>query len=159
MKNRIWELIRLSVLALLGLYLMFDLQPWLFKEGIIPVNDVDVVSWVSEGYQVGATLVFAVSFISALVWYVLAMIDKNQSSQDVSDNKWLWYVLLFISVVGIFGGVYLARESEEARWYLIAMFGLNIYLVFWLGTAVSSPRARKFVPLSAFFFRRLFERG
>lgn len=151
------EIIRIIVFSVLGLALMFWGQPWLYQNRIIPITDVPrIEAWVSNEYLPGATLVFVVSFIATVLWYVMAAKAKVNTASDSFRWQVVWWIVLLLPILSIFGAIGFFNRSQDALVSLTSFLILDaIFLLYWLPTATSSPGSLMYTPPGAFFMRRL----
>lgn len=164
MESRLGEIIRIVVISLIGAVLMFLVQPWLYRSGIVPVDVPDIDEWIAGIYTPGATIVFTGSVISAGVWYVIASRAKIRGGSDVPQMAGLWWLLGLLPVLSICIALYFFRGTDDAPGTEAALLSLtgfyifDVLLIFWLSTAISSPGSLKYgaVPGSYFIRHGLF---
>ena len=156
MEAWIWDVIRIVIVSLIGAAIMFLLQPWLYQNGIIPLNDVEPEAWVGDNYIIGAVTVFSVSIIAVILWYVIAAKAKVQSAKETSSMAILWWVFLLLPIMSICASIYFFNQSNDALLSVTGFFVFDILFLYWFSTAISSPRSLMFVVPGAFFLRNLF---
>lgn len=156
MGSLIWELSRILGALLTGAVLLFIVQPSLFQSGYIPVTDVDISEWIGENYTYGAVVVFVVSAISALIWYYLSMTAKIRTADDVSKMRFVWWLIFLLPILAICAAIYFFNDSNEALLSLTAFYVIDILLLYWLATVLSSAKDLKFVPPFAWTIRHWF---
>lgn len=152
---KVSEVLRILVITILGAGLVFVLQPWLYKSGIIAITDVPVDAWVRDDYMTGATIVFATSVVCAVLWYALAVRAEIKGVTDTSPWELVWGVLSIFPVLSICAALYFFNRSDEALLWLASFYVFDILLLYWFSTATSSPRDLKYIPPFAFLLRRL----
>jgi hypothetical protein len=136
----VWDVIRILSVSIGGAIVMFLIQPWLYQSGVLAITDVEVDNWIAEKYMTGAAIVFATALAATLFWYLIAVRTRITSSHEVSPLRLAWALLLLVPIIGI--GV--------ALFYV-----LDIMVVYWFSTAISSPGLLKFVPPGSFTVRHL----
>jgi len=151
------ELIRIAAFAVLGAFLVFFLQPWLYQNQILFMSDQTVDTWLTDAYMPGARLVFGVAFAATLAWYFLSAGAKILIGEDTSRWQVLWWMILLAPVLAICAALAFFNNSQDALLTLTSLYIVDVVLLFWLPTATSSPLATKFLPPGSFFLRRLFE--
>ncbi len=156
MESWIWEVIRIVVVSLIGAAIMFLLQPWLYQNGVIPLNDVEPEAWVGDNYIIGAVTVFSVSIIAVILWYVIAAKAKIQSARETSSMTIVWWIFLLLPVISICAAIYFFNRSNDALLSLTGFFVFDILLIYWFSTAISSPGSLKYMVPGSFFLRNLF---
>jgi len=151
------ELIRIAAFAVLGAFLVFFLQPWLYQNQILFISDQTVDTWLTDAYMPGAMLVFGIAFVGTLAWYFLSAGAKIVTGEDNSRWQVLWWIILLAPVLSVCAALAFFNSSQDALLSLTAFYVFDVVLLFWLPTATSSPLTTKFLPPGAFFLRRLFE--
>ncbi|MGK7877638.1 MAG: hypothetical protein AB4426_31350 [Xenococcaceae cyanobacterium] len=150
------EIIRIIVFSVLGFLLMFYIQPMIYQNRMIRISDVPLNTWLGDNYTAGALLVFGVSVIATVLWYILAATAKVRGANDVFRWQVVWWMLGLLPLLGIFIALLFFNESDDARLSLAGFFIFNgIFLLYWLPTATSSPGLLKHIPPGAFLLRRL----
>lgn len=86
----VWDVIRIVVVSLIGAVMMFLVQPWLYQNGVIPLNDVEPETWVGDNYINGAFTVFFISIIAVILWYAIASKAKVQMARETSSMAIVW---------------------------------------------------------------------
>ncbi|MDJ0716934.1 MAG: hypothetical protein QNJ54_22410 [Prochloraceae cyanobacterium] len=145
------EIIRVIVLSLVGAILMFVVQPFLYKQGLIWEPDVQnpeaaLESWASDEYMAAATFVFGASVFSTILWCVLTA--KSTAHRPDEIKHWIlwWWVLGLVPILSIGVAIGLLNQIEEVRLSLALFFVLDILLLFWLTTATSTPGLLMYTP-------------
>ncbi len=145
------EIIRIIAFTILGWFVMLWLQPYLYDQKVFGIiKSVRFSEWLQR-YNVAAYIVFGISVLFTVLWYVLTLIDQN----DHNRGKWrlIWYIGLGLLVLVISLSVNLSLNVEVVRQgvekvifvkeALISMLGLfilnSLVLLYWLPTATSTP--------------------
>lgn len=143
--------IRAGFVTIIGLILTFVGQPWLYQNTFFAPRDVaDVDIWIRDSYRLNASIVFVLSFLSQVVWHFLAYRFKGDE-RDAPSMKAPWWILLFFAVIPSFVTVPLLAGSGGALPSLVFLFFVDVMIIYWLATAVSSPRRLKFTPPGSLF--------
>lgn len=147
------EIIRVIVLSLIGAILMFAVQPFIYKQGLIWEPNVNpeilestLEGWSSGDYMTAAMFVFVVSVFSAILWCVLANKSKAHRQDEVKPWSLVWWLLGLVPVLSIGVAIGLFNQVEEVRLSLAIFFVLDILLLFWLTTATSTPGLLMYTP-------------
>lgn len=151
------EAIRIIVLVSVGIVLMFFGQPALFKGGIIPITDVPVDAWIQNDYMMAARIIFAVCLVCTILWCVLTARARIEGSHHVDPWFLTWWVIGFFPIVAIGIALYFFNRSEQAVLFLTAFWIIDVLLLYWLTTAIATPRQLKYVPPGAPFLRSIFK--
>jgi hypothetical protein len=150
-----WDIIRIFSVTLAGAIVVFLLQPWLYQSGILAITDVDVETWIAEKYMVGAAIVFGTALVATTLWYLSALRAKVTAFNETSSMRIIWAVLLLIPILGICVALFFYNGSNEALLSLTAFYVVDVLVLYWLATAISSPGLLKFIPPGSFTVRHL----
>jgi len=153
----VFELVRIIAITILGCILMFAVQPWLYQSQTLFLADVAPEAWVADEYMPGAYLVAAVSIIGTLLWYFCSAGARILTSQDTSRWRLFWWIVFLMPLLSIGGALYFFNKSRDALLSVAFLYVFDIFFLFWLPTATSSPAPTKFLPPGAFVLRRLSE--
>ncbi len=152
------EVIRIIIFVVIGLILMFWLQPLIYTGRYIRVSDylAGVDAWVTENYFVGAGVVFGFSIVATLLWSFFTAKAQIKGAVDASRWQVMWWLLGLLPIMGIAIALIFVNESDDA---LLSLAGFLIFdgliWLFWLPTATSSPGLFKHIPPGSFMLRRL----
>lgn len=149
------EIIRIVIFGFVGFTLMFFVQPWIYQNRIIPIKDVPVGDWVSDSYTSGAGVVFGVSIIATVIWYVLAANAKVLTASETDRWRAIWFVLLLLPIISIILGISpVFNTSKDALVSLTGFYILDaILILYWLPTGTSSPSLLMYIPPGARLLR------
>jgi hypothetical protein len=152
------EIIRIVIFGFLGFIFMFFVQPWMYENRIIPIKDVPVGEWLSDSYTTGAGVVFAVSILATVVWYVLAANAKVTTAAETDRWRVIWWVLLLLPIISICLGISpVFNSSKDALVSLTGFYILDaIVILYWLPTGTSSPSLLMYIPPGARLLRGIF---
>jgi hypothetical protein len=151
------ELTRIVGLIAFGIILIFGIQPWLFQSQILFIGDQNVQTWLATQYQRAAYLVAGVSIVSTFLWYFLSSRAAISNIEDLKPWRLLWWILLLVPLVSIGGALAFFNTSRDAQLWLVILFLLNVIVLFWLPTAVGSPKPVKNVPLGGRTLRKFLD--
>jgi hypothetical protein len=154
---KIIEINRIIVIVIFGLFLMFLGQPALFKAGMITLADVSVDTWIQYDYMTAARIIFAVCLVSTILWYILTARARIEGSDDVEPWFLIWWVIGFFPIVAIGIALYFFNRSDQALLFLTAFWIIDVLLLYWLTTAIATPRQLRYVPPGAPFLRSIFK--
>ena len=157
MHERLIEIFRFFVISVAVAILMFLVQPWLYSSNIIDLDfetEIELQNWIDFNYMQGAKLVFIVSLLSVIFWYLLALkfgarIKKMPRLPIVQ----IWAGFSLFPVVSVLIALQF-NDYPPVLPSLLGFFILNILLLFWLTTAVTTPIIQFVVP-GSFALRRL----
>lgn len=149
------ELIRILVVSLMTGVLAFLLQPWLFQSGFIPVFDVEIEDWLAEQYMPGSAIVFASGLLAIALWYWVARRSKIRAFKDSSPMRLVWALFCLFPLIGIGVSLFFFNKSSDALLWLTSLYVLDVLLLYWFASAISSPGLLKFTPPLSFQVRNL----
>lgn len=154
------EIIRVIVLTLVGAILMFAVQPFIYRQGLIWEPDVQNPKAALEGFTNGdyiaaATFVFVASVFSTILWCVVTTKSKAHRPDEIKQWSLWWWILGLVPVLSIGVAIGLLNQIEEVRLSLAIFFVLDILLLFWLTTATSTPGLLMYTPPLARQMREL----
>ncbi len=138
------EIIRVIVLSLVGAILMFGVQPFIYKQGLIWEPNVQdpraaLDSWANGAYIGAASFVFGVSVVCTVLWCVMAAKSKAHRPDEIKQWSLWWWILGLVPLLSIGVGIGVFNPIAELRLSLAFFFVLDIMLLFWLTTATSTP--------------------
>ena len=149
-------IIRIIAFLLLGAGLMFYVQPFLLnKSGIILLTDDFSGKWTKEEYLVSAFFVFLMSAFTTFLWFFLTRKVRVYNVSDLLRVRLTWWLLFPIPLLTATFVLVFFDASNDVLLSLVGLFSLDILLLFWLPTALSSWESVKYIPPGSFFIRRL----
>ena len=137
------ELIRIAVVTIVTAIFAYLVQPWLFQSGTIALFDVEVEDWLSEAYYPGVSIVLSSALIAIALWYVSARRSKVKAFKDASPMRLVWGLFLLLPIIGIILSLSFFNPSQDALLWLTSLYVLDILLLYWFGSAISSPGSSK----------------
>jgi hypothetical protein len=151
--SRLKEIAKIALVGVMGAVLMFAIQPLIFSTPLAPLRSVNRVEWVKNNYPPGATIIFLACLIATIIWYCLALVlsQKAHTNESLKNMTWVWVTFFLVPIAGLatWSLYEYAKTSYEALPALIIFWVLDVFLIFWLGTAISSPGSfQNVVPLS-----------
>ncbi|NEP83594.1 MAG: hypothetical protein F6K39_38975 [Okeania sp. SIO3B3] len=112
--------------------------------------------WINSHYIFGAGVVFAVSVLSTVIWYLITANAKAHQAKEVAKWDIVWWLFLLFPLLSLFLAIGFFKGSDDALVPLTIFFVFDILLLFWLPTATSTPGGLKFVPPGSIKLRRFF---
>jgi len=153
------EIIRILSFFALGGLLMFLIQPILYQNQIFFISDQPPEIWISNEYIPGTTLVFLVSASAAIAWYFWSARAKIASAEQVQGWKLMWWLIGLFPVISIGVAIATYNTSPDGSTTLAFLYPIDVFLLYWIPTATSSPAPVKYLPPLSVFLRPLFEPG
>ncbi|MDJ0901000.1 MAG: hypothetical protein QNJ55_19530 [Xenococcus sp. MO_188.B8] len=150
------EIIRIIIFVVIGLGLMFWIQPLIYTGRYIRLRDVVAVDWVADNYSIGAGVVFGFSIFATLLWSFFTAKAQIRGAVDVSRWQVMWWLLGLLPIIGIAIALIFINQSDDALLSLAGFFIFDgLIWLFWLPTATSSPGLFKHIPPGSFMLRRI----
>jgi hypothetical protein len=155
------EVIRLFVIPILGMMLMFVVQPLLFSGQWLRLSDVKIQTWLNSHYMPMAGMVFASLLLAVLVWVAWNIKSPHRTPEAGAQRASSWWFILVIPIIGTILAIVLSRQgilapksSGDAILPLIILFSIDIIVIYWLTTATSTPGIARRLPPGANLFKR-----
>jgi cytochrome bd-type quinol oxidase subunit 2 len=155
------EVIRLFVIPILGMMLMFVIQPLLFSGQWLRLTDVKVQSWLNAHYMPMAAIVLACALLAIAIWVGWNVKSPPITIEDSQRRATSWWLLSLIPTIGTILAIVLSRQSilapkgsGDAILPLVILFTLDIIAIYWLTTATSTPGNSSRLPPGATWFKR-----
>jgi hypothetical protein len=156
------EIIRLFVFPIMGLLLMFVIQPTLYQSQVIRLTDVTVEKWLPNGYYPQASLVFGCAIFAALAWCVWNTMSPPGAMSVRKGRSIAWWILSLVPILAAVGATIWSRKavlgdkfgSDVATLSLVVLFTLDILFLYWLTTATTTPGNARDLPPGARLFGR-----
>lgn len=149
------EIIRIIVLSVVGLLVMFWVQPLIYQNRIIRIDVPRIETWVSNYYMIAALIVCGVSLFSTIAWFVMTLLAEDHKGSDISKWSVIWWIVGILPVLSICVAIGFFNGSNDALLSLTFFFVLDILWLYWLPTATSTPGLFKYIPPFAFQIRGL----
>ncbi len=158
MYERLIEIFRLFVISVAVAILMFLVQPQLYSRKIIDLDygsEGDFQNWIEHQYMEGAKLVFIVSLLSVILWYMIALkFGARIRNMPHLPIVQIWAGFSLFPIVSELIALQFINQNSKAFPSLLCFFTLDVLLLFWLTTAVTTPIIHFVVP-GSFTLRRL----
>lgn len=145
-------------LAIAAGAIVVPIQSWLFRSGSIALLDVDPTGWVSSIFERASLIVWVVSLMASVIWYVMAVQMKRHFDprKDTKSAMVRWWMVLLVPLLSLIGNIWIfGKASTVAFPWFVGFLLLNMVLTFWLSTALSTPSILAHVVPLAFEIRRV----
>ena len=153
------EALALTISIVIGIVIIFGLQPFLLADPAalaMVTQDVDGITyWEDIVMQPLLVGIFVSSVLFLLVWFGIAVTRNFMRSRDAFGTRVIWfglaiglfiiYELLFLA----FGFTGLLAEGTapiQLHLLILPTFFVDLLILFWLPTALATPRALRYVP-------------
>jgi hypothetical protein len=155
------EVLRLFVIPILGMMLMFVIQPLLFSGQWLRLSDVKIQTWLNSHYMPMASIVLASSLLAVLIWISWNIKSPHRTPEAGAQRASSWWFISIIPIIGTVLAIVLSRQSilapkssGDAILPLIILFSIDIIVIYWLTTATSTPGIARRLPPGANLFKR-----
>lgn len=153
------EVTRAIVVSVVGWVTMVWLQPLLYSSRRSPfyLDSVsDVSEWIDEYYRVGLGIVLVSSTLAAVIWLVTtAIIPPPGGAVDVQRWRLFWFLLMLFPISGTGVAVSFFLGGVNALFSLTSFYVLDILLLYWLPTVISTPGFYRYVPPGGLIIRQV----
>jgi hypothetical protein len=161
------QFIALIIAFAIATAFVLGLQPFLFYQPIIPFSMTmnELEEWLGAVLWPITWTLYGLGVVVLFIWIWKATTSKFTRATEVLSTQGFWWLLLIIYVVlGI--GIFLAiaffngwmdgsRSFEPLFWFPPFVF-LDGILLFWLPTAIATPRSMRYIPPLAMQLRKLY---
>lgn len=157
----------LVAVAFIATVYMFQLQPYLFTAPVIPFTmpTKELDEWVNAIFWPLTWILYGLGIFVTLIWVGFAMRSQFVRAKDVLSTQIRWW-LLAIGFVVVGQGSFFAlsffnewldgsRSSEPLLWVPLFIL-IDLVLLFWLPTAIATPRSLRYIPPLSMFLRKLY---
>ncbi len=148
--------------------LVLVLQSHLFQEPLIPSSMAtgDLDNWWSNVFSPATYVVFGLGIIINLIWFIKASVSRYKHSKSALSAQGLWWLLFFIylivTLVVFAAFTHFAIDPDkpikgifEASCWAANFLILDVILLFWLPTALATPRTLRYIPPFSMSLRKL----
>lgn len=143
------------------------LKPYLFKEAIIPftMSDNELEDWMGTIFMPTNFILYGLGILALFIWILKAARTQFMTSKEVLSNQTFWWILLVVYwILGIvifmsisfFSGWMDGSKSIEPLFWFPPFIVLDGIFLFWLPTAIATPRSMRYVPPFAMTLRKLY---
>lgn len=157
LEGRVPEIFR-WFLAIAAGAIVISIQSWLFTSGSIALWDVNPTRWVASIFERASLIVWVVSSIASMIWYVMAvqMMRHFDPRKHTKSAMLKWWIVLLGPLLSLIGSIWIFGKGSTAAFpWLVGFLLLNMVLTFWLSTALSTPSILAHVVPLAFEIRRV----
>ncbi len=143
------------------------LQPHLFSEPIIPftMSNKELDEWMESIFGITNWILFVLGFVFLLIWILKAVNSKFTRASDVLSTGFVWWLLflgycvlgiiIFMAISFFNGWLDGSKSIEPLFWYSLFVI-IDGFFIFWLPTAIATPRSMRYVPPLAMTLRKLY---
>lgn len=147
--------------------IVLGLIPYLFNEAIIPftMSDNELEDWIETVFWMTNFFLYLLGIIILFIWILKAARAKFISATDVISTRFFWWLLLIgywilgiiiFMAISFFNGWMDGTKSIEPLFWFPPFVVLDGVFLFWLPTAIATPRSMRYVPPFAMTLRKLY---
>ena len=143
------------------------LKPYLFNEPILPLtmSSNEIEDWMGTIFWPTTFILYLLGIIILFIWILKAARTQFMTATEVLSNQTFWWILLAVYwILGIvifmsvsfFSGWMDGSKSIEPLFWFPPFVVLDGIFLFWLPTAIATPRSMRYVPPFAMTLRKLY---
>jgi hypothetical protein len=164
---KISEMIALAVTVAIAIVVIFGLQPWLLGGQGVPLSlsSSRLDRWGEEVLMPSLYVVFGLGAFLLFLWMAKASTSQFTRAQDVLKTGGMWWLsaillgiisLLTMIVLTLFRGWFEDGRNLEPFFWLIGFLILDVLFIYWLPTAIATPKSMRYVPPGAMLLRKIY---
>jgi hypothetical protein len=162
------EIVALVITVAIATVIVFVLQPWLLSGQGFPLGGIslsDLNEWIED--VLGPVLYFAyvLGIVMLLIWFGRALTGNFTQAREVLSTRGMWWIMAFLLglipllamlVLGFFTGWLYENHAFEPFFWLFAFVVLDVLVLFWLPTALATPKSMRYVPPGSMLLRKIY---
>ena len=135
----------LGAIAIIGGGLLMLLEKSLFasrKFGFIRTLPFERQDYAEEVFTPAGLIVFFISATCAILWYLTALkwSVRFDPTKDTTPARLRWVLFSFFPILSVIGVVWFwGSASAAAQLWLLVFLIVDIVIIYWLSTALSTP--------------------
>jgi hypothetical protein len=152
--------------AIATLYLLL-LQPYLFTSPIVPfsMSTRNLEEWTAVIFWPQTWILYGMGIFMTLCWLSKAALTRFVRAKDVLSTQGLWWILAILYVIfglgaffalSYFNGWLDGSQSIEPILWFPPFVVVAMLFMFWLPTAIATPRSMRYIPPFAMTLRKLY---
>jgi hypothetical protein len=161
------EMIALAVTVAIAIIFIFAVQPWLFSGQGVPLSlsPSRLDKWAEEILMPSLYVVFGLGILLLFLWMVKASTSQFTRTQDVLRTGGMWWLsailLGLISLLTMIGLTFFRGWFEDSRnlepfYWLFAFILIDVLFIYWLPTAIATPKSMRYVPPGSMLLRKIY---
>ena len=132
------------------------LKPYLFNQPVLPLtmSNNEIEDWMGAIFWPTTFVLYALGILVLFIWILKAARSQFMTATEVLSNQLFWWILLavywilgiviFMSVSFFSGWMDGSKSLEPLFWFPPFVLLDGIFL-FWLPTAIATPRSMRYV--------------
>jgi hypothetical protein len=152
--------------AIATIYILL-IQPYLFTAPVIPFTmpTKELDEWANVIFWPLTWILYGLGVTVTLIWIVSAARSQFVRAKDVLSTRIRWWSLALVFFVAGQGSFFAlsffnewldgSRSSEPLLWVPLFII-IDLGLLFWIPTAIATPRSLRYIPPLSMFLRKLY---
>lgn len=160
------EFIALIITGAIATVVILWLQPYLFSS-VIPfsMNSRELDNWLGKVFWPTTWMIYGLGVFLTLIWIGKAAKSRYSHANQVLANGGLWWLLcIFCGLLSLIGFLIISfftgwlndGQSLEPLWILPPFIVVDVVLLYWLPTAIATPRSFRYLPPFSMTLRKLY---
>ena len=144
-------IIGIIAIGVIWCFIVLNLESLALKELVYPYPNMTLESW-TESFIKGAQYAVVASGILALIWSGFSMALNISKWPDTNSLRLRWLILLIIATIatGVLALLYIpAVQTGGGKILAYVFYFFNLFVTYWLATALFSPPIVKYIPLGS----------
>ena len=164
---KVSEMIALAVTVAIAVIFIFAVQPWLLGGQGVPLSlsSSRLDKWAEEILMPSLYVVFGLGVFLLFLWMVKASTSQFTRTQDVLRTGGIWWLyaillglisLLTLIALTFFRGWFEDSRNLEPFFWLVGFILLDVLFIYWLPTAIATPKSMRYVPPGSMLVRKIY---
>ncbi len=161
------EMVALAVAVAIAVIVIFGIQPWLFSGQGLPLSlsTSQLDKWAEEILMPSLYVVFGLGAFLLFLWMVKALTTGFTRTADVLKTGGIWWLyavllglisLLTMIALTFFRGWFEDSRNLEPFYWLVAFILVDGLFIYWLPTAIATPKSMRYVPPGSMLVRKIY---
>ena len=161
------EMVALAVAVAIAVIVIFGIQPWLFSGQGLPLSlsTSQLDKWAEEILMPSLYVVFGLGAFLLFLWMVKALTTGFTRTADVLKTGGIWWLyavllglisLLTMIALTFFRGWFEDSRNLEPFYWLVAFILVDVLFIYWLPTAIATPKSMRYVPPGSMLVRKIY---
>ena len=161
------EMVALAVTVAIAVIVIFGIQPWLFSGQGLPLSlsTSQLDKWAEEILMPSLYVVFGLGAFLLFLWMAKALTTGFTRTADVLKTGGIWWLyavllglisLLTMIALTFFRGWFEDSRNLEPFYWLVAFILVDVLFIYWLPTAIATPKSMRYVPPGSMLVRKIY---
>ena len=161
------ETVFLLITIFFSTLVIFLLQPAILTRelGMLAAKSNSIEEWRQSLMWPSLALNYILGITATLIWIARGASFQSVKSRDTLSMETLWWIIcIFYGLINlaVVMGLSFAKQLIDQRYFpqfllYLSIFSLvNVFLLYWLPTAIATPRTMRYIPPGSQLVRSLF---